>query len=129
MTGHDSRLQDDKKRYCFCGHGEPSLDNRDRMGLSQAKEILAKQGYDAGTVSLLALSAVPDDTAVLAVAGPRKPITTDELDRIHAYVQKGGHLLLMADPDTRPTLLRTLPLGSGSRSRVLSLSKTDGQGD
>jgi len=106
LTGALIRVaKDDKKRILFLGgHGEPSLDNRDRMGLSQAKEIMTKQGYDAGTVSLLALSVVPDNTAVLAVAGPRKPITNDELDRIHAYVQKGGHLLLMVDPDTQADL-------------------------
>jgi ABC-type uncharacterized transport system involved in gliding motility auxiliary subunit len=112
LTGALMRVsKDDKKLILFLeGHGELSLDNRERTGFSLAKEILTKQGYDVGTVSLLTQAEVPSNTAILALAGPRKPITNEELDRIHAYVQKGGHLLLMIDPDTqadvRPLLSR-----------------------
>ena len=97
--------KDDKKRILFLeGHGEPGTDNRDRTGFSIAKEILAKQGYEVGTLSLLAQTAVPDNTSLLAIAGPRKPITSEELDRIRTYVDKGGHLLLMGDPDSQADL-------------------------
>ncbi len=120
LTGALIRVsKDDKKRILFLeGHGEVSTDNRERTGFSQAKEILTKQGYEVGTLSLLTQTAVPDNTTILAVAGPRKPITTEELDRIHAYVAKGGHLLLMVDPETQtdmaPLLSRWgLALGPG----------------
>jgi len=120
LTGALIRVsKDDKKRILFLeGHGEVSIENRERTGLSQAQEILTKQGYEVGSVSLLAQTAVPDDTSILAVAGPRKSITSEELDRIHAYVEKGGHLLLMVDPDTQadvaPLLSRWgLALGPG----------------
>lgn len=103
LTGALIRVsKDDKKRILFLeGHGEPSFEDRERTGLSIAKEILTKQGYDVGTLSLLTKSEVPEGTEILAVVGPQKPITGDELDRIHAYVQKGGHLLLMVDPETQ----------------------------
>ena len=103
LTGALIRVsKDDKKRILFLeGHGEISTENRERTGLSLAKEILTKQGYDVGTISLLTQTAVPDNTSILAVAGPRKSITNDELDRIKAYVDKGGHLLIMIDPDTQ----------------------------
>jgi ABC-type uncharacterized transport system involved in gliding motility auxiliary subunit len=106
LTGALIRVsKDDKKRILFLeGHGEPGTDNRDRTGFSLAKEILTKQGYEVGTLSLLTQTAVPDNTSILAVAGPRKPLTPEELDRIHAYVEKGGHLLLMVDPDTQAEL-------------------------
>ena len=106
LTGALIRVsKDDKKRILFLeGHGETSTDNRERTGFSQAKEILTKQGYEVGAVSLLTQTAVPDNTAILAIAGPRKPITAEELDRIHAYVATGGHLLLMVDPDTQADL-------------------------
>jgi ABC-type uncharacterized transport system involved in gliding motility auxiliary subunit len=54
-----------------------------------------------GTVSLLTQTTVPDNAAILAVVGPSKPITTEELNRVHAYVEKGGRLLMMLDPDTK----------------------------
>jgi ABC-type uncharacterized transport system involved in gliding motility auxiliary subunit len=106
LTGALIRVsKDDKKRVLFLeGHGEPGTDNRDRTGFSVAKEILSKQGYDVGTLSLLAQPEVPDNTSILAVVGPRKPLTSEELDRIQSYVDKGGHLLLMADPDTQADL-------------------------
>jgi ABC-type uncharacterized transport system involved in gliding motility auxiliary subunit len=109
--------KDDKKRILFLeGHGEPGTENRDRTGFSIAKELLAKQGYEVGTLSLLAQTAVPDNTSLLAIAGPRKPMTSEELDRIKAYVDKGGHLLLMNDPDSQADfnpLLKHWGLGLG----------------
>jgi ABC-type uncharacterized transport system involved in gliding motility auxiliary subunit len=106
LTGALIRVsKDDKKRVLFLeGHGEPATDNRERTGLSVAKEILNKQGYDVGTLSLLLQHAVPDNTSILAVVGPRKPLTNEELDRIRSYVDNGGHLLLMADPETQADL-------------------------
>ena len=102
LTGALIRVsKDEKKRILFLeGHGEINTENRDRTGMSLAKELLIKQGYEMGTVSLLTQNALPDNLSILAIAGPRKPITTDELDRIYAYVEKGGHLLLMVDPET-----------------------------
>ena len=103
LTGALLRVsKDEKKKILFLeGHGEHSFEDRDRTGLSQAKELLTKQGYRVESISLLTQTEVPDDTAMLAIVGPRKPILRDELDRILAYVQKGGHLLLMVDPDTQ----------------------------
>jgi ABC-type uncharacterized transport system involved in gliding motility auxiliary subunit len=103
LTGALIRVsKDDKKRILFLeGHGEIGIENRERNGLSLAKDLLTKQGYEVGTISLLTQSAVPENTSILTVAGPRKPITSDELDRIKTYVEKGGHLLLMIDPDSQ----------------------------
>jgi len=118
LTGALIRVsKDDKKRILFLeGHGELGTDNRDRTGLSVVKEILTKQGYEVGSLSLLTQPAVPDNTSILAMAGPRKPITSDELDRIKAYVDKGGHLLVMIDPDSQADinpLLKHWGLGAG----------------
>jgi len=118
LTGALIRVsKDDKKRILFLeGHGELGTDNRERTGLSVAKEILTKQGYEVGTVSLLTQGAVPENTSILAMAGPRKPITSDELDRIKAYVDKGGHVLVMIDPDSQADinpLLKHWGLGAG----------------
>lgn len=106
LTGALIRVsKDDKKRILFLeGHGESGMDNRERTGFSLAKEILTKQGYEVGTLSLLVQTAVPDNTSILAIAGPRKPLTSEELERIRTYVDNGGHLLLMVDPDTQADL-------------------------
>jgi gliding motility-associatede transport system auxiliary component len=94
-----------KKRVLFLeGHGERSLDDRERTGFFIAREALIKQGYDVGTLSLLKETAVPDNTAILVLAGPQRSVTTEEQDRIYTYVQQGGHLLLLIDPGTQADL-------------------------
>jgi ABC-type uncharacterized transport system involved in gliding motility auxiliary subunit len=133
LTGALIRVsQDSKKRVLFLeGHGEPSLDDRERTGLSAAKDILIKQGYDVGTLSLLKEEAVPDRTAILVEAGPRRPVTPDEQERIHHYVEKGGHLLLLIDPDTQADLnplLNQWGLGVGPGALV-DLQDRLAQGD
>lgn len=110
LTGALIRIsKDSKKRIVFVeGHSERSLEDKDRNGLSIAKEALTKQGYEVGTVSLLQQASVPDNTSVLVLAGPRRPVTAEEQDRILAYVQGGGHLLLLLDPDTQTGLEKLL---------------------
>lgn len=93
--------KDAKKRVVFLeGHGERGISDQERGGLSIAKEALTKQGYEVGTVSLLQETAVPDDVSVLVLAGPRRPVTAEEQERISRYVKGGGRLLVMLDPDT-----------------------------
>ncbi|MGC4099211.1 MAG: GldG family protein [Nitrospira sp.] len=120
LTGALIRIsKDTKKRIVFVeGHSELNVEDKDRNGLSIAKEALLRQGYEVGSVSLLKESAVPDNTSVLVLAGPRRSVTKDEQDRIQAYVEKGGHLLLLADPDTQTgleSLLTHWGLGVGPR--------------
>jgi ABC-type uncharacterized transport system involved in gliding motility auxiliary subunit len=91
-----------KKRIVFLeGHGERSIQDRERAGLATARDALEKQSYDVATLSLLQETAVPDSTAVLVVAGPQRPVTKDERERIGAFVSGGGRLLLLLDPDTQ----------------------------
>ncbi|MBA5865076.1 MAG: hypothetical protein GDA67_00085 [Nitrospira sp. CR1.3] len=106
LTGALMRVsKDEKKRILFLeGHGEHSLDDRERSGFSSARDLLTRQGYEVNTISLLTKTGVPDRTAILALAGPRKPITTEELDRIRVYIERGGRLLLMVDPDSQADL-------------------------
>lgn len=110
LTGALIRIsKDTKKRIVFVeGHSERSLEDKDRNGLSIAKDALTKQGYEVATVSLLQQASVPDNTSVLVLAGPRRTVTKEEQDRILAYVQGGGHLLLLIDPDTDTGLEKLL---------------------
>ncbi|HXX73867.1 MAG TPA: DUF4350 domain-containing protein [Nitrospiraceae bacterium] len=106
LTGALLRVsKDSKKRILFLeGHGERGLDDKERTGFSMAKDALTKQGYDVGTLSLLQTAAVPENTAVLVLAGPRRPVTREEQERIQSYVDTGGHLLALIDPDSQADL-------------------------
>ena len=106
ITGALVRVSKDaKKRIVFLeGHGERSLEDKDRGGMALTKEVLEKQGYDVGTVTLLQEPSVPGNTDVLIVAGPRRAVTKEEKERIQAYVAQGGHLLMVLDPDTQSNM-------------------------
>jgi ABC-type uncharacterized transport system involved in gliding motility auxiliary subunit len=43
--------------------------------------------------------AIPADTAVLIVAGPRSPLMQPEAAAIEAYLERGGRLIALLDPD------------------------------
>jgi len=106
LTGAIIRVsKDEKKRIVFLeGHGERATADRDKGGLSLMKAALENQGYDVGTLTLLQEPAVPANTAVLVLAGSRRPVTKDEQDRIGRYVADGGRLLAMVDPGSQADL-------------------------
>jgi ABC-type uncharacterized transport system involved in gliding motility auxiliary subunit len=106
LTGALIRVsKDTKKRILFLeGHGERAITDKERGGLSTAREGLEKQGYDVGTLSLLKDQAVPETTSLLVLAGPRRPVTKEEKDRLDKFVAGGGRLLVLLDPDTEADL-------------------------
>lgn len=133
LTGALIRVSKDaKKRVVFLeGHGERAIEDQERGGFSLAKEALIKQGYDVGTVSLLQSNAVPEDTSVLVVAGPRRPVTKEEKDRIAQYVAGGGRLLILLDPDAQADmddLLRRWGIEAG-RGVLVDLQDRLAQGE
>ncbi len=106
LTGALIRVsKDDKKRVVFLeGHGERALEDQDKSGLSLVKAALEKQGYEIGTLVLLQHTAVPANTSVLVLAGPRRAVTREEQERISRYVAGGGRLLAMVDPNSQADL-------------------------
>lgn len=103
LTGALIRVsKDEKKRIVFLeGHGERSTTDEQMEGFSLVKAALEKQGYEVGTLTLLQENAVPAETSVLVLAGPRRPVTKEEQERIAKYVNGGGRLLAMIDPDSK----------------------------
>ncbi len=85
-----------------------------RLGMSDFKSLLDQQGF---TVKRLGLaeglgSAVPDDATLVIVAGPIEPFLDGEVAALHAYLDRGGRLLVLADPDHGDALEPLLaPLG------------------
>jgi ABC-type uncharacterized transport system involved in gliding motility auxiliary subunit len=98
--------------YVLQGHGEPDLGNTDRPGFSEAKGALEKANYEVKPLALARQGTVPDDAAVLVVAGPRNDLFAPEIDAIEAYLGRGGKLLAMVNPPfperSQPETLRKL---------------------
>ncbi len=84
--------------YVVKGHGELELESTDRQGFSEAKAAMERSNYDVKELVLARESAVPDDAAVVILAGPRTDPFKPELDALDAYLDKGGKLFVLADP-------------------------------
>ena len=92
-------LKNTTRTVCFvAGSGEHQIDNSDREGLSQFKELLSKDDYQAKTIDLLQQAEVPSDCTTLVIAGPTKNYQQPEVDSIKKYVENGGRALFTLDP-------------------------------
>ncbi|MEE8184143.1 MAG: DUF4350 domain-containing protein [Acidobacteriota bacterium] len=91
----------DRKKvvYFTRGHGEREIDDFESRGVSQARDVLAKQLYEVQDVQLAQEEKVPEDATVLVVAGPEAPFLEMEAAMVREWVLSGGHLLVLADPE------------------------------
>ncbi|HEY8401158.1 MAG TPA: Gldg family protein, partial [Cytophagaceae bacterium] len=81
---------------------------------------LVNQGFDVDTISLIDKD-IPNDIAALAIVDPRKPFSPDVLNKIDRYVQNGGNLYLVTEPDRREICKPVLDLlgVSAKEGRIL----------
>jgi ABC-type uncharacterized transport system involved in gliding motility auxiliary subunit len=87
------------RTVCFAsGSGEKQIDDSDREGFSQFKELMGKDNYQTKTVDLLQNAEVPGDCTVLVLAGPTRNYEQPEVDAIKKYVEAGGRAFFMLDP-------------------------------
>ena len=84
--------------YVLKGHGESDLANTDRPGFSQAKEQMEKANYEVKELTLARDAKVPDDAAMVIVAGPKTDPLAPELTALDAYIAKGGKVFFMLAP-------------------------------
>ena len=86
-----------QKVYFLAGHGERDLSDAKPGGFQVAKKALDNEGYDVESLNLLSRGAVPEDAALVIVAGPKKPLLSTEMQAMKAYLEKGGRLLIMLE--------------------------------
>ncbi len=84
-----------KKVRFLSGHGEKSI-QEEYKGI---REGLRDNLFQVEDIDLAATPGVPEDTAVLVVAGPRRPLSPAEAALIEGYLESDGRLFLLLDPD------------------------------
>jgi ABC-type uncharacterized transport system involved in gliding motility auxiliary subunit len=88
-----------KAVYFTVGHGERDPEGYDAANYSQIKAILERDNYLVKTLNLATVTdTLPSDVAVLVVAGPRGPFAPQEAQRLGDYLEKGGKVMVLADP-------------------------------
>ncbi|MCU0868164.1 MAG: GldG family protein, partial [Burkholderiales bacterium] len=79
------------------GHGERRADGGANHDLGEFARRLATKGLKVAPLNLATVQAVPDNAAVLVIAGPQVDLLRVEVDKLLAYVQRGGAVLWMID--------------------------------
>jgi ABC-type uncharacterized transport system involved in gliding motility auxiliary subunit len=86
------------------GHGERSLLGEANHDLGAFGKVLRQKGYRLQPLSLARLPKVPDNAALLVLAAPQTEPLPIELERLQAYVARGGNLLWLGEPEPQAQL-------------------------
>ncbi len=94
------------------GHGERSLLGAANFDLGLFGEALLKRDIRPQPLKLAKVGAIPDNSSLLVITQPRVALLDAEIQLIQRYLQQGGNLLLLTEPDSDLllTVLQTLGL-------------------
>ncbi len=81
------------------GHGERNPFREANHDYSMLATELASRGYTVESLNLTRSSSVPENTDVLLLASPKVPLLPGEVEILREYVDNGGNLLWLADPE------------------------------
>ncbi|MFK7814744.1 MAG: GldG family protein [Gammaproteobacteria bacterium] len=105
------------------GHGERDPFNEENQGYSTLKQTLETSGVQVQDLNLFKTTFIPDNVSVLVIAAPQGTLLAGEERLIIEYVESGGSLLWLSDPqDSNDAITRPLPL----LAEKLGLSWVDG---
>lgn len=89
----------DKVIYFLTGHGEKQITDSSPQGYKDAVEAIKKENHLAREINLAIRGSIPDSCTVLVIASPQTDLFPTELDSIKDFIDKGGKVLTMLDPD------------------------------
>lgn len=89
-----------ERRLAFLtGHGERSPRAAQSFDVSAWARQLESKGYRIEELNLVATPAVPADIAVLVIASPQVDLLPGEAAHLVEYLDRGGSLLWLTDPE------------------------------
>ncbi len=83
------------------GHGERDLLGSANHDLGDFGLMLRQKGFQVVGLDLATSPALPDNTALLVIASPERPLLEGEIERLESYLKLGGNLLLLSDPEAQ----------------------------
>jgi ABC-type uncharacterized transport system involved in gliding motility auxiliary subunit len=97
--------QDRLKTICFTeGHGEKQLSDDSASGYTLVDRELKKENYLLKPVNLVSSNGVPTECDALVIAGPGQAFFPPETASVAKYLDGGGKVLIMVDPEKDPRL-------------------------
>jgi len=100
LTNALLRLSRQEARWIvfLTGHGERAPAGETNHGLGIFGQELERKGLHVQTLSLVE-SDIPANTHLLVIASPRVDLLPGEVEKLLAYVEQGGNLLWLAEPE------------------------------
>ncbi len=93
------------KTVCFVeGHGEKVLTGNDAEGYAGINNALTQESYQTKGINLVTDSGVPPECSVVVVAGPKQAYLPVESQILAKYLDDGGKVFILVDPETDPKL-------------------------
>lgn len=86
------------------GHGERDPEGKANYDLGDWGRQLRDRGFRIQSFNLGDTGAVPDNTAALVIASPQVPFLPGEVELVRQYLEAGGNLLWLRDPDEKDGL-------------------------
>ena len=101
ITNSIQRLMRQGERWLVFlqGHGERNPYGDANHDVSLFATQLAAKGYTIENLRLTQTNSIPDNTDVLVIASPRVSLLPGEVVLILAFLERGGNLLWLADPE------------------------------
>lgn len=84
--------------YFLTGHGERDTTDVGKDGYTTAKSAIEKENFKVKSLNLLAEARIPEDAALVVVAGPQKPLLANEIELLRQYVQQKGRVMVLLEP-------------------------------
>ena len=100
------RLQQDRARTVtfVSGHGEASPTKPGETNVTAFATVLGSIGYRTDIWSSPEATVVPESTDILVLAGPRVALQSGEVAVIENWVNTGGALFVLVDPEMDPKI-------------------------
>ncbi len=84
--------------YFVTGHIENQVTSEAGLGLSYAGNALNGLGITFQELDLAQVEAIPDDASAIVISSPQTDYSESDIAKIDAYIQRGGSMLITADP-------------------------------
>ncbi len=119
------RLQrnDDRLVIFLEGHKEAALFDNSSAGLSKLAIELRRKGYKLQPHTLLSTNSIPQNSSFVVIAAPKQAYLPEEISILQHYIQQGGNLLWLEEPNQNnglESLQKTLAI-SIPKGRLLSI--------
>lgn len=89
--------------YFLQGHEEFAIDGS-ALGYNQAAAALEADNFTVEPLRLNEVATIPSDADAVIVAGPKQSFFEPEVNALESYLDQGGSVLLLIDPQTDPEL-------------------------